>query len=93
MVTSASILVRSWEAFSLSVKEYVTTGSLVFSWMNLLSSFLTKAASAHLKQVVMKTASASNFLSARLTALAIISCSWVDLGLKPNLSNASLTWS
>ena len=59
IVTSASILVSSCEALSLSVNEYVTTGSLVFSCMNLLSSFLTNAASAHLKHVVMKTASAS----------------------------------
>ena len=89
MVTNASILVRSWDALSLSVNEYVTTGSLVFSWMNLLSSFLTRAASAHLKQVVMNTASASYFPSASWTALAIISLSWGDLGLNPNLFTAT----
>ena len=88
MVTSASILVRSWEALSLSVKEYVTTGSLVFSCMNLLSSFLTSAASAHLKHVVMNTASASYFPSASWTALAIINLSWEERGLKPNLFTA-----
>ena len=43
--------------------------------MNLLSSFLTRAPSAHLKQVVMNTASASYLPSASLTALAIMSLS------------------
>jgi len=89
MVTRASILVSSWDALSLSVKEYVTTGSLVCSWMNLLSSFLTRAASAHLKHVVMNTASASYFSSASCTALAIISLSCGDLGENPNLRTAS----
>ena len=89
MVTRASILVSSWDALSLSVKEYVTTGSLVFSWMNLLSSFLTRAASAHPKQVVMNTASASYFPSASWAARAIISLSCGERGLNPNLLTAS----
>ena len=67
----------------------MTTGSLVCSWTNLLSSFLTNAASAHLKQVLMNTASASYFSSARAAALAIISFSWGERGLNPNLFTAS----
>ena len=59
IVTSASIRVSIWADLVLSVKEYVTTGSRVCSWMYFLSSVRTSAASAQRKQEAMNTASAS----------------------------------
>ena len=73
VVANASIRMNNSSAFVLSVKEYVTTGIRVLFWMKRLTSFLTNAPSAHLKQVAMNTASGLHFPSTIDMALAIIS--------------------
>ena len=85
-MVNASIRINNSDAFVFSVNEYVTTGKSVLFCINLRTSFLAIAASAHLKQVHINTASASFLPSTRDIALAIINLRLELAQLKPNFS-------